>query len=278
MGGLANRMRAMAAGLALTQSLNSGDANRPLRYRVIWRENADLRAPFSALLDPEPWASRAEIISPSALAYAAKYEAPRKRNLYLSAPFQAMRGGTLFDDGQLSLYQGSPDSLLALVQSRKETLIGSGCVFYPFDERELRRLFKPSARVEAVCQEWTSRFTGSTLGVHIRRTDNAMSIKHSPTDLFIDEIDKWIESYGSQARVFLATDDEPTKKELAHRFDSQLITNSRAASRTTLQGMVDGAAEMFALSRCASIIGSHYSSYSEMAAAIGGVPFRQLYV
>lgn len=126
--------------------------------------------------------------------------------------------------------------------------------------------------------EWISRFTASTLGVHIRRTNNAMSIKHSPTALFVDEIAKWVEAYGSQARVFLATDDEPTKDELMHRFGPQLIANDRAASRTTLKGMVDGAAEMFALSRCANIIGSHYSSYSEMAAAIGGVPFRQLYV
>ncbi len=274
MGGLANRMRAMASGLALVRSINS----ELIHYRVVWRENADLRASFSDLLDPEPWASLAEIIHPGALAYSAMYEPPRRRNLYLSAPFQALCGGALFDGGKLSSYRSIPQSLVHLVSSRKETLIGSGCVFYPFDDSELRTLFKPSARVEVVCQEWTSRFTANTLGVHIRRTDNAMSIKHSPTDLFVDEIAKWMESHGSQARVFLATDDEPTKAELTYRFGQQLITNTREASRTTLEGMVDGAAEMFALSRCASIIGSHYSSYSEMAAAIGSVPFRQLYV
>lgn len=274
MGGLANRMRAMASGLALARSING----EPIHYKVVWRENADLRASFSDLLDPGPWDTLAEIIHPGTLAYSLMYEPPRRRNLYLSAPFQKLRGSALFDDGKLPHYRNNPQDLAQLVLNRKETLIGSGCVFYPFDDSELRSLFKPSVRVESVCMEWVSRFTANTLGVHIRRTDNAMSIKHSPTALFVDEIAKWIESYGSQARVFLATDDEPTKEELMHRFGPQLIVNDRAASRTTQKGMVDGAAEMFALSRCASIIGSHYSSYSEMAAAIGGVPFRQLYV
>lgn len=270
MGGLANRMRAMAAGLALSRAAG-------VLYRVVWRENADLSAPFAALLDPEPWAGLAEIVHPNALAYATLYEMPRKRNLYLSAPAQALRGGAFFDSARLDAYRDNPGALVRLVQSRKDALIGSGCVFYPFEDSELRDLFRPSHEVMIACSEWTSQFTDSTLGVHIRRTDNAMSIRHSPTALFVEEIEKWIGANGAHARIFLATDDEQTKADLVQRFGSKIITNDRVASRTTLQGMVDGAAEMFALSRCSAIVGSHYSSYSEMAASIGAVPLRQLF-
>lgn len=71
--------------------------------------------------------------------------------------------------------------------------------------------------------------------------------------------------------LYLATDDEKVKKMFRHEF-TNVVTSSQPATRKTVSGMLEAAAEMWMLSRCHVIIGSAASSYNVMASRIGDTP------
>ena len=69
----------------------------------------------------------------------------------------------------------------------------------------------------------------------------------------------------------LATDDQGVKAELTAEFGSRVITAAAAASRSSADGIRGGLADMYTLARTQRIYGSAGSSFSPMAARIGGV-------
>lgn len=101
------------------------------------------------------------------------------------------------------------------------------------------------------------------IGVHIRRGDNLKSIELSPLDSFIRrmaELDGFF---------VVATDDEYTKKILQMYF-RDLTFPSVVLKRSTEEGMIDGVVDFFCLSRCPLILGSAYSSFSDLASQYSG--------
>ena len=55
------------------------------------------------------------------------------------------------------------------------------------------------------------------IGIHIRRTDNEMSVRYSPTELFIRKIEEEINVNPTQ-QLYLATDDKTEEKHLLQMF------------------------------------------------------------
>ena len=73
-------------------------------------------------------------------------------------------------------------------------------------------------------------------------------------------------------RFFLATDDAEIKRRLLDRFgEDRIITARMELRRDSQEGMKGAVLDLFALSRTEKIIGSYYSSYSEIAAELGGI-------
>ena len=77
-------------------------------------------------------------------------------------------------------------------------------------------------------------------------------------------------------KFYLATDDEATKARFKKRYGTRVVCAAGSATRATLRGMQDAAAEMFILASTDRILGSYYSSFSEAAALLGNRPFKQL--
>ena len=121
-----------------------------------------------------------------------------------------------------------------------------------------------STTVEQKLQTITGGFSDHTIGLHIRRTDNYRSIAQSPLYLFENKIKEEIEK-NPDTCIFLATDDEPTKKTLTAEFPGRILTSSKAAERGTVDGIQDALAEMYALASCERIYGSAGSSFSIIA-------------
>lgn len=127
--------------------------------------------------------------------------------------------------------------------------------------------FKPSEKILSLnpCN------TQGMIGVHIRRTDNKRSIKYSPTSLFVENIKRILEENPKQ-KFYLSTDDKNEEMYLKNLFrDSILTYEKRSLDRGREDAIEDAVIDLYNLSCCKKILGSYYSSFSDIAAAWKGV-------
>ena len=70
----------------------------------------------------------------------------------------------------------------------------------------------------------------------------------------------------------MSTDDKNTEAEFIQLFGDRIILhNKKDISRNSKEGMIDAAIDLYNLSICEKIYGSYRSSFSDMAAEIGGI-------
>lgn len=130
-------------------------------------------------------------------------------------------------------------------------------------------MFHPVDEVMDVVQRNCDSFSDHTIGVHIRRTDHIISIKESPTELFINAAKSEIDKH-NDTKIYLATDDQPTKHEFLSLFGDRVITMEATAARGNADGIRGGLVDMWTLSRTAQIYGSANSTFSVMASKLEG--------
>ena len=106
------------------------------------------------------------------------------------------------------------------------------------------------------------------IGIHIRRGDNKKSIEGSPLSGFRQKMRKDITSF-----FVVCTDDAATKEALMVEFGDRCVFPATVLSRKTEEGMIHGVADFFALTKCTQIWGSVHSSFTEIAARYGNIPF-----
>lgn len=265
-GGLANRMRSIASGVNLA-SLSGRN------LKVIWRNNYDVKADFCDLFQPLP--DHIHIQQPGEIEYSLKWEVPRRRNLYLSSIYQHILYQRVYSDsfGLRKFFDKDACFINELNSLTGNILISSGLGIGGFSPKTLRQLFRPSNEVERLVAVKTECFDTHTVGVHIRRTDNTESIENSPLELFMNEIDRCIQE-DEHVNFFLASDAPDVMEILIRRYGNRITCGDNNASRTTRGGMLNGAADMWALSKTSKILGSYYSSYSEIAAMLGDIELK----
>lgn len=265
-GGLCNRMRAIA-----TASMLASASNR--RLRVIWHSSDELRASFNELFCPLP--DNITLYEPSDVEYALKWEVPRKKNLYASALYQsAVYKAVYSDTSNLIGFSGRDEVLRQEICSvRGNILIISGLSIGGYDADRMRLMFKPSPAVREIIKSRTARFDAHTVGVHIRRTDNVRSIEDSPLHLFVGEMERILQQE-PRTRFFLATDDAGVMSDLTVRFGDKIICGDDKVNRNTLRGMMHATADLWALASTSRILGSFYSSFTDLAAVLGDTPLE----
>ena len=129
------------------------------------------------------------------------------------------------------------------------------------------QFFRPVKSISDKINNVTSAFTKRTLGIQIRRTDNAMSIASSPIDLFAAVIARELQQ-DADTLFFLCSDDPDVKKEITGKFGSKVLSLACDFSRESIQGMQDAVTDMFCLAATSRIYGSFYSSFSEVASRL----------
>lgn len=265
-GGLCNRMRAIATACRLASASDR-------RLRVIWHSSNELRAPFNELFCPLP--DDITLYEPSDVEYALKWEMPRKKNLYASTIYQTLAYKAVYSDtSNLIGYCGRDEALRQEICSMKgNILIISGLSIGGYDAERMRMMFKPSQAVAKIIESRTSRFDAHTVGVHIRRTDNVRSIEDSPLHLFVGEMERILQQE-PLTRFFLATDDAGVMRELTGRFGDKIICGDDNVSRDTLRGMMHATVDLWALASTSRILGSFYSSFTDLAAVLGDTPLQ----
>lgn len=266
-GGLGNRMRAIASGVAL--------ANKTGRaLKIIWQKDNGLAAEFSDLFSADnlPF----DFKQVSGLMYSFIYDVPRKKNLYLTTLT------SLFDRRSRIHHISNKENNYLFDQpledkinnQKRDVIILSGSQFYPFPDSLLRSIFRPHAEVRKVIENILCN-QKPFVGMHIRRTDNLQSIQQSPIDLFKSVIEKELKE-DRTVKIYVASDSDEVKNDLKTIYGDSVITNNNTADRSSLSGMREGLAEMLILASCKQIYGSFWSSFSEISSMIGGVPLTIL--
>lgn len=249
-GGIGNRISAIESAIRLSKQIGAS-------LRVVWLRDWGMKALFGDLFSSIP---NVAISNPSLWNYVAE-DWPRKRNLFIPAPFQGIRYDRCFYGDRRFITEED------ILEARK-IYITSCYGFFPGESDY--SIFSPSACVLNRVTELTKSFTEKTIGIHVRRTDNKISIEKSPTTLFISRM----KLEPKETMFYLASDSQQVKQELSEYFPGRVLTDSLTLKRGSLEAEIEAAAELFTLSRCNKIIGSYQSSFGLRAAAIGHKPFE----
>lgn len=266
-GGLANRMRALNSVLELARTSQ-------LPLKVVWFSNFELNAPFGELFETPQY----DALSVKEASFFDRflYRSPRRHTFWLPriiAPF--MFDTTIYSDNFVSLRDKGiiADSVL----NGGRVLIESCYEFGNYSSSYSKNFIPKSDILSLVDDFVNNNFTPNTIGVHIRRTDNSLSIKNSPLSLFCDAMQKEIDTC-ADTKFYVATDDAATKDELKQIFGDRILSIDTDCNRNSLQGMKEAVKEMWILSRTSKIYGSFYSSYSEVASQLSNIPLHILQV
>lgn len=263
-GGLANRMRAIASMMTLAERTNS-------ELRIVWFQDWALHAPFHRLFQPVQ-GPMANLRDASRLDYLL-LDRPRPKNARLPLLFQKLGFSSCLYERSITPLCCQQFDFERWVVEHRCVYMASYTAFYPYPETLVKRLFVP---VEAIQQEIDKRcasFAAYMVGVHIRRTDNEASIRQSPIELFYRKLDAVLQQH-PEAGIYLATDSEEVKKAMRERYGERLQTSDKQADRSSLAGISEGIVDMYALARTRQVYGSFQSSFSDMAAQIGGIPLE----
>lgn len=136
-------------------------------------------------------------------------------------------------------------------------------------------MFRPLPHIQDAIVQRTHLFQGRRcFGIHVRRGDHAQATLGSPLELFISQMRKEFDE-GYEC-CYLATDSDDVKKELRALFGTRIIATDAVADRTTVAGMRDAIADLYALAATQKLFGSCGSTFAETAAWIGRRDYAEL--
>lgn len=263
-GGLGNRLRVVALGRWLGSVTGR-------EVRLIWHKGSEWNAGFSDLFQvPDGLTLQNSGIRDFILSAGQSLRDRLTGNgsRLLPASFCGFR---LIGDSDLRQFQQGKEDILDVISKNPfvyiQTCLGFGGI--PVSWYQIELVGPLQKEVEAVVRQ----FAPHTLGLHIRRTDNQASITKTPDWLFIQRIQEELKTF-PDACFFLCTDDQATETRLKSLFGNQIQTRPKNFSRKSPDGARDAVVDLWALAKTQRIIGSYWSSFSELAHRIGQVPLE----
>ena len=253
-GGLANRMRAIHSAISLAENDE---------VQICWFKDKGLNCCFHQLFQPLSFANIK--LKEANLWDKLLLDRPRKKNFHFPKLYQA-----IWFDACLYEHQTHKNHIdyKQWKLSHNSIYIASYNQFYQ-PSYKLSDIFVPTNEIRQKIETTCASHSTHTIGIHIRRGDHEIAIQKSPIHLFIEAMENAIE-LEEQTNFYLATDSESDKQLLIEKFGNRIITSPYPAERNTIEGMKNAVVDLYALSRTHTIFGSYYSSFSEIAAELGG--------
>lgn len=244
-GGLCNRMRAINSAKVLADK-------RGESLKVIWFVNPELGCPFEELFDSPKDFTVMNIYSKWNLKKMF-YQLTRKK-LGNEDMRNTRVDGNLPDD----YVQNLPKNLYIATEEH---------FFVSHDYSNFVPTKEIADKIDQICDQ----FSKHNIGVHIRRTDNKPAIGKSSTDAFITSMQKELDK-DPDTMFYLATDDMNEEENLRKHFPGKIISNeTRELARDSVNGVKDALVDLSCLSRTDKIIGSYFSSFTDIAADLRGI-------
>ncbi|MCD8250005.1 MAG: hypothetical protein LUC60_09190 [Lachnospiraceae bacterium] len=240
-------MRVINSGWRLARELRE-------ELRVLWLCNAELNCPFESLFQP---VTEFKITGIHSVADPRKlFYQKTARNYLTNEDIVAHRSPVGLDPEYAASLQGN-------------SYIFTWEWFYPAEDYHL---FRPTEALQARIDEMSARFGSSCVGVHIRRTDNQPAIGKSSTDAFLLSMRRELE-YDPDTTFYLATDDLAEEAVLRDAFPGRILSNEkRCLRRDSAEGMYDALLDLYCLANTRKIIGSYFSSFTDIAADMHHIP------
>ena len=253
-GGLCNRMRAINSARMLAEKRSKAQTEKLI---VIWFVNPELGCPFEKIFKPTDHFKVINIRSKWNL---------RKMWYQLSS----MVLGSFADNHAIRSHKGNGTLDAAFSDSfKKRTYIATEEHFYPCHDYSS---FVPSNEVMQKISSKKQELGVHSVGVHIRRTDNMPAIGKSSTESFIASMEQEIASEPG-TMFYLATDDFAEEEKLREHFPDRIISNQeRNLSRDSIEGIQDAMVDLYCLASTKKIIGSYFSSFTDIAADMHDIP------
>lgn len=246
--GLCNRLRAMNAAYWLSKHVHTG-------LKVFWRIDDSMNTGFTSLFEPPDGTTVVD--------HSVRQIIPRIIFHRFNPLAYSHATSLQFVDNAIKTKGCLPLSITEYSEF--------------FTEGESRYVWlKPKSKILEIIESYHGEIGDDAIGVHIRRTDNEMATRYSPLELFISRMDVALEK-SPGLRFFLATDDCTIKQTLLVRYGKAVYTRDKVSARDHKNGVVDAVVDLFLLAGCKrGILGSYWSSFSEVAATIGWVPYQQV--
>ena len=216
-GGLANRMRAVASAVTLAAKSDSD-------LSIVWFQDWALNAPFSQLFKPVD-RKIACLRDASRLDYAL-LDRPRSRNFHFPLLFQKLFFKSCLYERSITPLCNRHFDFERWVKEGSCVYMASYTAFQPYDYVWISRLFVP---VEEVMEEVENRcrnFSDTMIGMHIRCTVNLASIRQSPIELFYQKLDEEIKE-DDKVAIYLATDSEEVMREMKERYGDRIFCSGK---------------------------------------------------
>ncbi len=252
-GGLANRLRVLASALLFAQ-----EAEVPLR--VHWMRTPDFNAGFSRLFEVEGLGFTLTEHGGSLV---------HKLAVRIVEKVLSATGVSVLGDAQTHPSVFDPSNL--------RRRLGQGRVLlrtnYPLAKApQMYRLFVPVPPLRALIEQHAGE-ADKMVGVHLRRGDHAKATERSPLEGFVAAMQAELDAR-PDTHFFVATDDPPSLQALQQRFGPRLRHYpKRALARNDPLALEDAVVDLFTLARSRRLIGSYWSSFSDMAHDLGGQPY-----
>lgn len=276
MHGLGNRMRAIASSISFCTST----ARVPV---LIWESDAHFSAGFDKIYDFK----NLTVVSNFKPTW--PFENLKKWDKswgefqfynYMEMEEGAKKGELIKNNPEMHIYYKGAYILEAPQYSSWE-----------LDNENLRKL-KPVREVTNVLKKLEDEGLRTAIGVHIRNRTLAQDIKNvdfndeygkkasaemehwreqSSISNFIEEMDRIIEEEDSEAKFYIATDTKELIPEIESRFPGKVLYIPRNCDSRDSECVVYAMIDVYALSRTRRLLGSNWSSYTEMAERLGGL-------
>lgn len=245
-GGLCNRMRTIASVVELAEKLHC-------KIKVLWVKDSALNASFESLFEGFPY----EVVETRRGSFFQKFFF----FLYTKALKYKYVG-----ENWVSTKARRKEERLWLDELKGQNLYLESCSDI-YKDKGVYNIFNYQ---KALGKHIITNKEGF-VGIHIRRSDNEMSIKYSPTSLFIDAIEKEIKQ-NPVVKIYLATDDLREEASLRDLFGDRIYSyKKQKVDRNTEEGIMDAMIDLANLAHCKKIYGSYYSSFSDVEAMWGNV-------
>ena len=250
-GGLGNRMRVLDSGIALSRYTGC-------ELHVVWTIRNQMPCRLEELFEiPAAFTSLRQVRDPRFLRW---LRLRRARAAY--APF--------IDIPEASRLAAASESFVALANT-PGVMIRTFDRFFinatPFTE------LVPALPIRQALDRYRELLP-RMVGVHIRRQDNRQSIAISPTEQFLRKMRAELELEPA-TEFFLATDDLREEALLRREFGARIHTHpKKSVRRGDRRSARDAVVDLYCLAGCRKLLGSFYSSFTDTAAAIHGIPLQ----
>lgn len=258
--GLCNRMRVMASAYACARELG-------YPARVLWcGRNKDCKVRYNSLFQ------NAGLPDLTVVETKALYsDTSSLRHLYLPSFLRRLRYAKVYENYNFRNPGNRPSLQEQIARDKPEKRFAVYSMHQCGPNYPLKQMFRPVPEIEEQVHALVPDNAGPVIGVHIRRTDHVEAIRHTSVSRYEEVMAAEIQAR-PDVRFYLATDDADIKQRLLDRFGKErIITAQTPLRRDSQEGMHGAVIDLFALSRTEKLIGSYYSSYSEIAAELGGI-------